>query len=74
MFIKEITFKAGNDFKAVFCCEHCGYTHEKWGYDDAYFHKVVSPQEKCPECGLAGKDKVAAEAFANDSIKKFVET
>ena len=60
MFIKKITFKTGNDFKAIFCCEHCGHSYEKWGYDNDYFYKFLLPKQKCPECGLEGDDKITA--------------
>ena len=56
MFIKKITFQMENDFKAVFCCEHCGYTYEGWGYNDGYFHNVVLPKMECPKCKLTRQD------------------
>ncbi len=60
MFIKKITFQMENDFKAIFCCEHCGYTYEKWGYNNDYYWKFILPKQKCPECGLEGDDKITA--------------
>ena len=35
-------------------CEHCGYSHEGSGYDDANFHYNVIPNMKCKECGKTG--------------------
>lgn len=42
----------GNDFSAVFVCEHCG-AHKtiKDGYDDHNFHRYVIPQFFCDSCG-----------------------
>jgi len=57
MKIKEITSQSRRDFKAIYECEHCGYTHEGTGYDDAYFHQTVIPGMKCSKCGKkASKD------------------
>ena len=50
MRIKKITYQARRDFKAVFECEHCEHTLEKWGYDDENFHNQVIPTMKCPNC------------------------
>ena len=50
MKIKNITYRGGNDFKAVFECEHCLKTQEKWGYDDANFHQNVIPEMECKFC------------------------
>lgn len=51
MKIKEITYQNRRDFKAIFECEYCGYTGEKWGYDDSNFHNNVIPNMECPTCG-----------------------
>lgn len=51
MRIKEILHQHRRDFHAIYECEHCGYTEEKRGYDDAYFHKNVIPAMICPNCG-----------------------
>lgn len=58
MRIKEIISQHRRDFKAIFECEHCGYTETKSGYDDANFHQNVIPTMKCPKCG-----KVAGENY-----------
>lgn len=49
MKIKEITWRHGRDFRAVYQCD-AGHEHEDRGYDDAYFHDVVIPKMTCPEC------------------------
>ena len=51
MKIKEITWQNRRDFYAIYECEHCGYTKEGSGYDDANFHMNVVPDMVCPECG-----------------------
>lgn len=43
MRIKEIISQHRRDFKAIFECEHCGYTETKSGYDDANYHQNVIP-------------------------------
>ena len=56
MKIKELTYQNRRDFKAVFECEGCGFCMEKWGYDDANFHKNVIPAIQCTACGKSGID------------------
>ena len=51
MKIEKITSQNRRDFTAWFVCEHCGYRHERSGYDDDYFHREVIPDMKCPDCG-----------------------
>ena len=51
MKIKEILHQHRRDFKAIFECEHCGYTEQQWGYDDTNFHQNVIPNMECPKCG-----------------------
>lgn len=51
MRVKEITSQNRRDFRAIYECEHCGYTEEGRGYDDAYFHNSVVPNKVCPTCG-----------------------
>ena len=51
MRIKEILSQNRRDFRAIYECEHCGYTYEGSGYDDANFHNNVIPEMKCPKCG-----------------------
>ena len=51
MRIKEILSQHRRDFRAIYECEHCGYTKEDDGYDDAYFHGTVIPDMECPRCG-----------------------
>lgn len=50
MEIKNITYRDGRDFKAIFQCEHCGYEIEEWRYNDKNYHENVIPNMKCPEC------------------------
>lgn len=64
MRIKQIIHQNRRDFKAVFECEHCGYTAVRWGYDDANFHRNVIPAMKCSKCG-----KVADENYRALSTK-----
>ena len=57
MRIKEKLWQNRRDFRAIYECEHCGFTQENRGYDDANFHQNVIPDMKCPECGKkAGED------------------
>ena len=52
MRIKEILSEYGNDFYAIYECEHCGHaTKKSYGYHDNYFHTQVIPGRWCPECG-----------------------
>lgn len=51
MKIKRILTQYRRDFRAIFECQFCGYEEEKNGYDDEYFHTIVVPNMKCPECG-----------------------
>lgn len=51
MHIEKFIYQNRRDFRAIFKCEHCGHTEEKWGYDDTYFHQTVIPQMKCKNCG-----------------------
>lgn len=60
MRIKQIIHQNRRDFKAVFECEHCGYTAVRWGYDDANFHQNVIPAMKCPKCGKAADENYRA--------------
>ena len=56
MRIKEIKSQNRRDFYAIFKCEHCGYTEERSGYDDEYFHRKVIPDMVCPKCGKKASD------------------
>ena len=56
MKIKEITSQSRRDFRAIYKCEHCGDTHESYGYDDSNFHKNVIPAMKCKQCGKTACD------------------
>lgn len=51
MKIKEIVSQHRRDFRAIYECEHCGTTHESYGYDDANFHNNVIPKMECKVCG-----------------------
>ena len=50
MKIQKIVTQNRRDFTAIYKCEHCGGTHEAYGYDDAHFHQNVIPKMKCPKC------------------------
>jgi len=58
MRIKEIIHQFRRDFTAVYECEHCGFTKEGAGYDDANFHHNVIPKMRCDKCG-----KPASETY-----------
>lgn len=51
MRIKKIVSRNRRDFWAIYECEHCGHTHEDYGYDDKHFHENIIPKKKCPSCG-----------------------
>ena len=44
MHIKKILRQHRRDFYALYECEHCGFTIEKYGYDDTNFHQNVIPK------------------------------
>lgn len=57
MRIKEIKERIGNDFYAIYECEHCGdVTDVESGYNDANFHENVIPNFKCKKCGKKRND------------------
>mgnify|MGYP001615097337 CR=1 FL=1 len=56
MRIRKIVSQNRRDFTALYECEHCGETVEKYGYDDNHFHNNVIPEMKCGECGKAAGD------------------
>ena len=56
MKIQKITSQTRRDFYAIYECEHCGATHESYGYDDDNFHKNVIPSMKCEKCGKTAGD------------------
>jgi Zn ribbon nucleic-acid-binding protein len=56
MKIQKIIQQHRRDFVAIYECEHCGYTYEGSGYDDAYFHEVVIPGKECPKCHKKASD------------------
>ena len=56
MRIKKIIDQNRRDFHAIYECEHCGHTHEGYGYDDAHFHNHVIPDMVCPVCGKKAGD------------------
>lgn len=57
MKIKRIISQHRRDFQALYECEHCGATHQSYGYDDGYYHGHVIPSMKCEKCGkAAGED------------------
>lgn len=51
MKIKQIENQIRRDFRATYECEHCGFTQQGGGYDDANFHNNVIPNMVCPKCG-----------------------
>jgi len=51
MKIRKIISQYRRDFKAIYECEHCGYTEKSYGYDDMNFHQNVIPAMKCKNCG-----------------------
>ena len=56
MKIKEMLWQNRRDFKAMFECEHCGFTEIRTGYDDDFFHNTVVPNIKCFKCGKTASD------------------
>ena len=56
MKIKEIVSQNRRDFHAIYECEHCGYTEESYGYDDANFHNNAIPAMKCKKCGKTANE------------------
>jgi len=57
MRIKRIIEQTRRDFTAEYECEHCGFVHKSYGYDDTNFHKNVIPMMPCPFCKkVAGDD------------------
>ena len=56
MKIQKIKSQNRRDFQAIYECEHCGYTTEGYGYDDANFHNNVIPDMKCKQCGKRGSE------------------
>lgn len=50
MKIQQILSQYRRDFKAIYVCEHCGYTKEGIGYDDSHFHNNVIPEMRCKKC------------------------
>jgi ribosomal protein L37AE/L43A len=70
MKIKKILSQSRRDFTAIYKCEHCGYEHEGYGYDDSNFHNNVIPGMKCKECGkISHKDsRVLAPKYSDDTV------
>jgi Zn ribbon nucleic-acid-binding protein len=60
MKIKEILSQSRRDFVAIYECEHCGYTAERGGYDDDFFHKYVIPTMECIKCGKTASSEYIA--------------
>jgi len=56
MKINKIIKQHRRDFTAIYECEGCGHTYEGRGYDDCYFHDIVIPAQRCPECGKTGAE------------------
>ena len=71
MKIKAITEQSRRDFQAIYECEHCGATHEGYGYDDTNFHNNVIPNMECTKCGKKGSEDyrpLAPKYGANEVI------
>ena len=63
MKIKKITSQDRRDFSAIMVCEHCGKEDiNKYGYDDANYHKNVIPNMKCKTCGEKSPASYAPDA------------
>jgi ribosomal protein L37AE/L43A len=62
MYIKTITSQNRRDFRAIYCCEHCGDEHKGSGYDDSLFHDKVIPTMACKVCGKTGDDTYVPRA------------
>jgi Zn ribbon nucleic-acid-binding protein len=60
MRIKEIISQSRRDFVAIYECEHCGYTAERGGYDDNFFHAKVIPTMECVKCGKTASSEYIA--------------
>jgi len=56
MKIKTILSQHRRDFKAIYECEHCGFTFTRSGYDDHNFHHNVIPSWECKECGKKAEE------------------
>jgi len=64
MKIKRIKSQNRRDFTAIYVCEHCGYEHESYGYDDVNFHTNIIPNMKCKKC-----EKVAPKDYKPNETK-----
>lgn len=60
MRIKKILSQHRRDFRAIYECEHCGFTKEEYGYDDTNFHQNVIPNKVCPQCGKKADESYRA--------------
>ena len=68
MKIQKILSQSRRDFTAIYECEHCGATHESYGYDDSFFHTSVIPNMACDSCGKkAGEDYRAIAPLYSDN-------
>lgn len=56
MKIQKIISQHRRDFQAIYECEHCGHTHEEYGYDDSNFHNNVIPDMECQNCKKKSSD------------------
>lgn len=56
MKIQKIINQIRRDFLATYECQHCGFTYDGTGYDDANFHQNVIPAMKCISCGKSAGD------------------
>lgn len=66
MKIKKILNQMRRDFTAIFECEHCGFEEKRDGYDDAFFHRNVTPSMKCDQCGKTAGDDYRPTATKYD--------
>ena len=56
MKIKEITYKSGRDYWAIFICENCGHEEKDRGYDDDNYRENVIPNIRCHICDKSTND------------------
>jgi len=51
MFLAKKISQSRRDFRGVFKCQNCAEVETKSGYDDDYFHIMVTAEMKCKKCG-----------------------
>lgn len=68
MRIKKKISQHRRDFHALYECEHCNSTMERYGYDDANFHDNVIPNWPCPECKKTSDGKSSSSADVSTGV------